>query len=72
MPSLDTSRELDVQNTCSDVLARIVDLKASMRRIRLTLARERRFSAALAEIEAVYRDLDLHAARNLAGSGQYR
>jgi DNA-binding FrmR family transcriptional regulator len=72
MSSLDSTREIEVQHVCGDVLGQIRALKTSMRRLRLTLAREHRFEAALAEIEAVYRDLDTHAARNLAGAPRRR
>ncbi|HRY04315.1 MAG TPA: hypothetical protein P5256_14390 [Beijerinckiaceae bacterium] len=68
MSSLDSAREIEVQRLCGDVLGQIHALKTSMRRLRLTLARERRFEAALAEIEVVYRDLYAHAARNLSGT----
>jgi len=59
-------REEETRAICSAVLADLARLRGSMGRIRLTKQREQDFGATLTAIEAVYRDLDDHAARNLA------
>lgn len=59
-------REEETRVICTEVLNDLARLRASMSRIRLPLPREQAFSATLGEIENVYRDLDTHAARNLA------
>ena len=62
----DSHREEQTRITCSEVLADVARLRASMGRIRLTVPREMAFSQTLSDIEAVYRDLDDHARHNLS------